>query len=60
MKGQLPKEMQRTLIFQRRWKSGAADQWEGSEIKFIMVGKMFERTFAERKFDVPSAISLLP
>lgn len=55
MKSQLPTEMQRYFDLAEKMGKLAAQLTKGrtSEIKFVMVGKMFEEDLCERKFDVP-------
>jgi D-3-phosphoglycerate dehydrogenase / 2-oxoglutarate reductase len=55
MKSQLPPAMQRYFDLSEKMGKLAAQLTKGrtSEIKFIMVGKMFEEDLCERKFDVP-------
>jgi D-3-phosphoglycerate dehydrogenase len=55
MKSQLPAELQRYFNLAEKMGKLAAQLVKGrtSEIKFVMVGKMFEEDLCERKFDVP-------
>jgi D-3-phosphoglycerate dehydrogenase len=55
MKSQLPLEMQRYFNLAEKMGKLAAQLLKGraSEIRFVMVGKMFEEDLCERKFDVP-------
>jgi len=55
MKSQLPMEMQRYFNLAEKMGRLAAQLTKGraSEIRFVMVGKMFEEDLCERKFDVP-------
>ncbi len=55
MKSQLPAEMQRYFNLAEKMGKLAAQLAKGrtSEIRFVMVGKMFEEDLCERKFDVP-------
>jgi D-3-phosphoglycerate dehydrogenase len=55
MKSQLPMELQRYFNLAEKMGKLAAQLTKGraSEIRFVMVGKMFEEDLCERKFDVP-------
>jgi D-3-phosphoglycerate dehydrogenase len=55
MKSQLPEELQRYFnLAEKMGKLGAqVAKGRPSQIKFLMVGKMFEEDLCERKFDVP-------
>jgi D-3-phosphoglycerate dehydrogenase / 2-oxoglutarate reductase len=55
IKSQLPAEMQRYFELAEKMGKLAAQLTKGraQELRFVMVGKMFEEDLCERKFDVP-------
>jgi len=55
IKSQLPSEMQRYFELAEKMGKLAAQLTKGraQELRFVMVGKMFEEDLCERKFDVP-------
>ncbi|MGA2108277.1 MAG: phosphoglycerate dehydrogenase [Syntrophorhabdales bacterium] len=55
IKSQLPSEMQRYFDLAEKMGKLAAQLTKGraQELRFVMVGKMFEEDLCERKFDVP-------